>query len=76
MAQFRNITDDVLWVVTERGMEKVEPDAVLTVSDEFAASRYWQTGETGEAAMWEAFVATGKKKSVPADPSADVPSTN
>lgn len=63
MAQFRNITDQVLYVVTDRGMEKCEPDSVLTVSDAFAESHYFQTGETGEPAIFEAVAASSSKKS-------------
>jgi hypothetical protein len=62
MAQFRNVTDDTLWVVTDRGLEKVEADAILTVSDEFAAQVYFQTGETGETALWAAVSAPAAKK--------------
>lgn len=59
MAKFRNITDETLHVDTDRGLSAVEPDGVLTVSDAFAASRYFQTGETGETPMW-AVVVDGK----------------
>jgi len=62
MAQFRNVTDDALWVVTDRGLEKVEADAILTVSDEYAAQVYFQTGETGETALWAAVSAPAAKK--------------
>lgn len=53
MAQYRNVTDETLYTVTPQGLVKVEPDSILTISDDFAASRYWQTGETGEPQIWE-----------------------
>jgi hypothetical protein len=62
MAQFRNITDDDLWVATPEGLVKVESDAILTVSDEYAALVYFQTGETGEVALFEVVVTSTAKK--------------
>jgi hypothetical protein len=62
MAQFRNVTDDTLWVVTDRGLEKLDADAILTVSDEFAAMVYFQTGDTGETPLWAAVSAPAAKK--------------
>jgi hypothetical protein len=62
MAQFRNITDDDLWVATPDGLVKVESDAILTVSDEYAASVYFQTGDTGEVALFEAVASSTAKK--------------
>jgi hypothetical protein len=62
MAQFRNATDEALWVATDRGLEKVEADAILTVSDEFAAQVYFQTGDTGETALFAAVAAPAAKK--------------
>jgi len=77
MPAFRNVTADTLWVVTDRGLEKCEPESVLTVSDAFAEAVYFQTGETGETPIWEAVVAakTGKKDSpAPTTDPADAPS--
>jgi len=69
VAQFRNVTEHVLYTVTPSGLERVEPDSILTVPDDFAAARYWQTGETGEPVIWEAVdmapAARGGKKSNP-----------
>jgi len=62
MAQYRNITDDDLWVATPEGLVKVESDAILTVSDEYAASVYFQTGETGEVALFESVATSTAKK--------------
>jgi hypothetical protein len=62
MAQFRNITDTAVLVITDRGLEKVEADAILTVSDEYAAQVYFQTGETGETPLWAAVSAPAAKK--------------
>jgi hypothetical protein len=76
MPAFRNVTADTLWVVTDRGLEKCEPESVLTVSDAFAEAVYFQTGETGEPVIWEAVVAakTGKKDPAPTTDPADAPS--
>jgi len=62
MAQYRNVTDEDLWVSTPDGLVKVESDAILTVSDEYAASVYFQTGETGEVALFEVVASTTAKK--------------
>jgi hypothetical protein len=62
MAQFRNVTDEALWVATDRGLEKVEADAILTVSDDYAAMVYFQTGDMGETALWAAVSAPATKK--------------
>ena len=62
MAQFRNVTDDDLWVATPEGLVKVESDAILTVSDEYAETVYFQTGETGETPLFEAVAAATAKK--------------
>lgn len=70
MAQFRNITDDDLWVATPDGLVKVEADSILTVSDEYAASVYFQTGETGETPLFEAVAATTAKKTTNTQPAA------
>ena len=67
MPQYRNITDETLFVVTERDLVKVEPDSILTVSDDFAKQVYFQTGETGEPKLWAA-VAAPSKKSTTAQP--------
>jgi hypothetical protein len=75
MPAFRNVTDETLWVSTDSGLIKVEPESVLTVSEAFAESVYFQTGETGETPIWEP-VAAAKSKKDPAtttDP-ADAPS--
>ena len=74
MAQFRNATDDARWVVTPEGLVKVEADSILTVSDDFAALVYFQTGDTGEDVLWEAVKAPAAKKaaaSTPTDSPAD-----
>jgi hypothetical protein len=77
MPQFRNITEDTLWVATDVGLIKVEPESVLTVSDAWAEAVYFQTGETGETPMWEPVAAKSSKKDpAPADPPADAPSAN
>ena len=75
MPAYRNITDETLWVATDRGLEKCEPESVLTVSDELAALLYFQTGETGETPIWEAVVTakTGKKDPAPTTDPADAP---
>lgn len=74
MPQFRNITEETLWVVTDTGLVKVEPESVLTVSDEWASLVYFQTGETGETPMWEPVVQTSTKKK--SDQPAAEPSDN
>lgn len=65
MAQFRNITDETLFVATDSGLVKVEADAIITVSDEFAGSVYFQVGEQGESALFAAVTSApaGKGKS-------------
>lgn len=70
MAQYRNITEETLYLVTDSGLVKVEADSVVTVSDDFAATVYFQTGETGEPALWElvAKAPSSKKSTQPADP--------
>jgi hypothetical protein len=74
MAQFRNVTDEALWVATDRGLDKVEADAILTVSDEFAAQVYFQTGDTGETALFAAVAApAAKKAAAPVETSTPVP---
>ena len=62
MAQFRNITDEDLWVATPEGLLEVKSDSILTVSDEYAASVYFQTGETGETPLFESVVTSSAKK--------------
>ena len=62
MAQFRNVTDDDLWVATPEGLVEVKADSILTVSDDYAATVYFQTGETGEAPLFEAVAASTAKK--------------
>ena len=62
MAQFRNVSDDDLWVATDRGLVKVEADSILTVSDDYAAAVYFQTGDTGETPLWAAVSAPAAKK--------------
>lgn len=78
MAQYRNITEDTLWVVTDAGMVKVDPESVLTVDDTWAGDMYFQTGDTGETPLFEVVASTKKKASDPApsDPPADAPSNN
>ena len=74
MAQFRNATDETRWVATPDGLVKVEADSILTVSDDFAAAVYFQTGETGEDVLWEAVKVPATKKataSTPTDSPAD-----
>ena len=74
MAQFRNATDEARWVATPEGLVKVEADSILTVSDDFAALVYFQTGDTGEDVLWEAVKAPAAKKaaaSTPTDSPAD-----
>ncbi len=82
MPKYRNITPEPLTVVTETGMVTVQPDAILTVSQDFADAHYFQTGETGEGALWAPVDAPAKKTadahkaslSAPADePPADEP---
>jgi len=75
MPAFRNVTADTLWVVTDRGLEKCEPESVLTVSEAFAESVYFQTGETGEPVIWEAVAAAkSKKDTAPTTDPANAPS--
>jgi len=62
MAQYRNVTDDDLWVATPDGLVKVESDAILTVSDDYAATVYFQTGATGETPLFESVVTSTAKK--------------
>ena len=62
MAQFRNISDEDLWVATPEGLVKVEVDSILTVSDDYAATVYFQTGDTGETPLFEAVVTSTAKK--------------
>lgn len=75
MPAFRNVTEETLWVATDRGLEKCDPDSVLTVSDAFAAAVYFQTGETGEPKIWEAVAAAkpSKKDPAPTTDPADAP---
>jgi hypothetical protein len=77
MAQFRNITDEALWVVTDCGLEKVEADAILTVSEEYSALVYFQTGETGETPLWAAVSApaASKKAAAASETSTPVPAS-
>ena len=70
MAQFRNISDEDLWVATPEGLVKVEVDSILTVSDEYAASVYFQTGETGETPLFEVVSASTAKKTTTTQPAA------
>jgi hypothetical protein len=65
MAQFRNITDDDLWVATPEGLVEVKADSILTVSDDYAASVYFQIGETGETPLFEAVAVVTAKKTTP-----------
>jgi hypothetical protein len=57
MAQFRNISGESLFVATDRGLVECENDSILDVSDEFAATVYFQTGDTGETPLFEAVIA-------------------
>lgn len=63
MPKFRNITDEIRHVDTERGLVTVGPDEVLTLSDAYVASHYIQTGETGEEPLWAPVDETPIKKS-------------
>lgn len=60
MREFRNISGQTLFVDLggSRSVE-VEPDAVVQTSDD--DERYWQTGETGEPAIWEVVVKKSSK---------------
>jgi len=62
MAQYRNITDEDLWVATDRGLVKVEAEGILTVSDDYAAAVYFQVGDTGETPLWAAVSTPAAKK--------------
>lgn len=72
MAQFRNITDETLWVLTDQGAVEVEPDSILTVSDDFATEVYFQVGDHGETPLWESIAApkTSKKSTTIEQPAA------
>lgn len=76
MPQYRNITDEVLWTVTDTGLIKVEPESVITVSDDWATAVYFQTGDTGETPIWEPVTSSKKKSTTPSDPPAAEPSDN
>lgn len=59
MPQYRNITDETLFVDTGTGtLARVAPDEVFTLSE--SDERYVQTGESGERALF-APVTTTKK---------------
>jgi hypothetical protein len=58
MAKYRNITTDTLYAVTAGGYIKCAPGEVIDGDD----STYWQTGATGEDALWELVSATAKAK--------------
>lgn len=49
--ELRNISGSTLWVDDATGLSKVEADAIYHVADD--DTRYFQTGETGETALWE-----------------------
>ena len=49
--ELRNITGQTLWVDDRNGLSKVEPDGIYAV--QAGDERYFQTGETGEVALWE-----------------------
>ena len=49
--ELRNITGQTLWVDDRNGLAKVEADGIYTVAAD--DDRYFQTGETGEPALWE-----------------------
>lgn len=49
--ELRNITGQTLWVDDRNGLSKVEADGIYTV--QAGDDRYFQTGETGEAPIWE-----------------------
>lgn len=76
MAQYRNITEDTLWAVTDAGMVKVDPESVLTVDDTWAGDMYFQTGDTGETPLFEVVASTKKKVSDPVPPADPAPSSN
>ena len=48
--KYRNITDSTVWVEVRGRLVEVTPDGVVETSDD--DSRYWQTGKTGETALW------------------------
>ena len=49
--ELRNISGQSLWVDDRGGLSKVEADGIYKVLD--GDDRYFQTGETGEAPIWE-----------------------
>jgi len=56
--ELRNITGQTLWVDDRNGLTKVDPDGIYTVAD--GDDRYYQTGETGEVALWADITKAGK----------------
>jgi len=71
MAQFRNISGESLFVATDRGLVECENDSILDVSDEFASTVYFQTGDTGETPLFEAVLAQASRKTSTPTPVAD-----
>lgn len=72
MAQFRNISGDTLWVATDRGLVECDTDTIIDVSDEFASTVYFQTGDTGETALFALVKADAPKtKTTIPSPEAD-----
>ena len=58
--ELRNITGQTLWVDDRGGLSKVEADGIYTVQS--GDERYFQTGETGEAPIWEEVAKAATKK--------------
>ena len=56
--ELRNITGQTLWVDDRNGLTKVDPDGIYTVQP--GDDRYYQTGETGEVAIWADITKAGK----------------
>ena len=68
---YRNVADATLFVELDRGaLVRVDPGDVIVVSDAEASPRYFQTGDTGEAPLWE-LVATKPATTKKAAPAAE-----
>lgn len=70
--KFRNVSGRELSVEADGVWQDVKPDEVLTLSDQFVADHYIQTGDTGEDALWEP-VAAALKKPAGSGTTRDVP---
>lgn len=67
MPQYRNISGEELWVSVDTSLQRIGVGEILTLTDEFCARTYVQTGDTGETPLWEA-VSNSKKSTTTAAP--------